>query len=144
MEHRFEARPRSSGTVWWSFPLVLCRSKPLCAGCPGRYRFPRGAFYLPCGQTQDRDAAGAGHDLYDRADDQYRDCLLYTSGSEVVHYCERPLPVGEQVEAVLDWQARLDHMQQMCIRDSGWLIVYRPSVKAACPVKACKSFACCS
>lgn len=33
-------------------------------------------------------------------------------GSEVVHYCERPLPVGEQVEAVLDWQARLDHMQQ--------------------------------
>ena len=33
-------------------------------------------------------------------------------GSEVVHYCERPLPVGAQVEAVLDWQARLDHMQQ--------------------------------
>ena len=33
-------------------------------------------------------------------------------GSEVVHYCERPLPVGVQVEAVLDWQARLDHMQQ--------------------------------
>ena len=31
---------------------------------------------------------------------------------EVVHYCERPLPVGAQVEAVLDWQARLDHMQQ--------------------------------
>ena len=31
-------------------------------------------------------------------------------GSEVVHYCERPLPVGAQVEAVLDWQARLDHM----------------------------------
>lgn len=28
-------------------------------------------------------------------------------GSEVVHYCERPLPVGAQVEAVLDWQARL-------------------------------------
>ena len=33
-------------------------------------------------------------------------------GSEVVHYCERSLPVGAQVEAVLDWQARLDHMQQ--------------------------------
>ena len=33
-------------------------------------------------------------------------------GSEVVHYCERPLPVGAQIEAVLDWQARLDHMQQ--------------------------------
>lgn len=33
-------------------------------------------------------------------------------GDEVVHYCERPLPVGAQVEAVLDWQARLDHMQQ--------------------------------
>ena len=31
-------------------------------------------------------------------------------GSEVVHYCERSLPVGAQVEAVLDWQARLDHM----------------------------------
>lgn len=31
---------------------------------------------------------------------------------EVVHYCERPLPVGAQVEAVLDWQARLDHIQR--------------------------------
>lgn len=31
---------------------------------------------------------------------------------EVVHYCEQPLAVGAQVEAVLDWQARLDHMQQ--------------------------------
>lgn len=31
---------------------------------------------------------------------------------EVVHYCAQPLTVGAQVEAVLDWQARLDHMQQ--------------------------------
>jgi alanyl-tRNA synthetase len=31
---------------------------------------------------------------------------------EVVHYCELPLAEGTQVEAVLDWQARLDHMQQ--------------------------------
>lgn len=38
--------------------------------------------------------------------------MLRSAASEVVHYCERPLPVGAQVEAVLDWQARLDHMQQ--------------------------------
>lgn len=31
---------------------------------------------------------------------------------EVLHYCELPLAEGTQVEAVLDWQARLDHMQQ--------------------------------
>lgn len=31
---------------------------------------------------------------------------------DVIHYCEQSLDVGAQVEAVLDWQARLDHMQQ--------------------------------
>lgn len=31
---------------------------------------------------------------------------------QVIHYCEQPLAVGAEVEAVLNWQVRLDHMQQ--------------------------------
>ena len=70
------------------------------AGMPwfwtGRYFFPEGG-----GQLSDRGTLGGVKMTY-----------AAQRGSEVVHYCERPLPVGVQVEAVLDWQARLDHMQQ--------------------------------
>ena len=32
----------------------------------------------------------------------------------VVHYCEQPLAVGTKVKVELDWERRLDHMQQHC------------------------------
>src|SRR5207248_3268049 len=34
------------------------------------------------------------------------------SGSEVVHLLDRPLAPGTEVEGQVDWQRRLDHMQQ--------------------------------
>jgi len=34
------------------------------------------------------------------------------SGDQVVHYCDGPLEVGAQVEGTIDWQWRLDLMQQ--------------------------------
>lgn len=33
-------------------------------------------------------------------------------GEEIVHLCDSPLPVGETVEGVIDWERRFDQMQQ--------------------------------
>ena len=33
-------------------------------------------------------------------------------GEEVVHYCDGPLAVGEEVAGVIDWERRFDQMQQ--------------------------------
>ncbi len=33
-------------------------------------------------------------------------------GEEVIHFCDRPLPVGEMVDGEIDWQRRFDLMQQ--------------------------------
>jgi alanyl-tRNA synthetase len=33
---------------------------------------------------------------------------------EVVHYTDKPLPIGGKVKVALDWNIRLDHMQQHC------------------------------
>lgn len=40
--------------------------------------------------------------------------VLYVreSGEEVVHLCDKPLPVGETVEGAIDWDRRFDLMQQ--------------------------------
>eukprot|EP00976_Prorocentrum_cordatum_P023349 475680-Prorocentrum_minimum.AAC.6 len=35
-----------------------------------------------------------------------------TKGDVVLHKCAEPLPVGSQVEVVVDWNRRFDHMQQ--------------------------------
>jgi len=34
------------------------------------------------------------------------------AGERIVHLCDQPLPVGEQVEGCVDWQRRFDLMQQ--------------------------------
>lgn len=36
----------------------------------------------------------------------------HAAGDTVVHYCEKPLPVGAQVTGEIDWQRRFDLMQQ--------------------------------
>lgn len=33
-------------------------------------------------------------------------------GAEAVHYVKTPIPVGEEVKQVVDWERRFDHMQQ--------------------------------
>lgn len=33
---------------------------------------------------------------------------------EIIHHCQAAFPVGAKIKAVVNWQARLDHMQQHC------------------------------
>lgn len=33
-------------------------------------------------------------------------------GEQVIHFCDRPLPVGQKTEGVIDWERRFDLMQQ--------------------------------
>ena len=37
---------------------------------------------------------------------------VHDRGGQIVHTCAGPLEVGSQVEGIVDWERRLDHMQQ--------------------------------
>ena len=37
---------------------------------------------------------------------------VHDRGGQIVHTCAAPLEVGSQVEGIVDWERRLDHMQQ--------------------------------
>lgn len=37
---------------------------------------------------------------------------VHDRGGKIVHTCAAPLEVGSQVEGIVDWERRLDHMQQ--------------------------------
>ena len=37
---------------------------------------------------------------------------VHDRGGQIIHTCAAPLEVGSQVEGIVDWERRLDHMQQ--------------------------------
>ena len=72
---------------------------------PGKHgfdvRLDRTAFYPEGGgQPGDRGTLG-GAAVTD----------THEADGDIVHYCDRPLPVGETVEGAIDWQWRFDLMQ---------------------------------
>lgn len=60
--------------------------------------FPEGG-----GQLSDRGKLGVAQVSY-----------VGEKDGHIYHHCDQPLEVGSEVEAVLDWQVRLDRMQQHC------------------------------
>ena len=48
------------------------------------------------------------------ADNDIRVLHASEKDGDVLHETDEPIPVGTPVEAVLDWEVRMDHMQQHC------------------------------
>lgn len=57
-------------------------------------------------------SGGQPHDTGHLNDTAVIDVTVRKVDNAIVHWVESPLPVGETVQGVIDWQRRFDHMQQ--------------------------------